>query len=165
MGVKAGWVLAMLLLMGAQTGGQPQPRVIGGVTYGVYENERFGFTALYPAGILLPADRLPGGMGRFFLSPDGSAALSVYGVPLGEGALEAAYGQQLAAADQTVTYKASGTGWFVVSGYKNGAVFYQKTLETPRALASFRISYHPSWKPLMDDITTEISRAFVAPPP
>ena len=165
MGVKAGWVLAMLLLMGAQTGGQSGPRVIGGVTYGVYENERFGFSALYPADILFPADRFPDGAGRFFLSPDGSAALIVYGAPLGAGALEAAYQQELVAADQAVTYKASGPGWFVVSGYKNGAVFYQKTLETPRALASFRISYHPSWQPLMDDITTEISHAFVAPPP
>ncbi len=165
MGVKAGWVLTALLLMGAQTGGQSQPRVIGGVTYGVYENERFGFSALYPADILLPADRLPDGLGQFFLSPDGSAALAVSGVPLGEGVLEAAYEQELAATDQTVTYRASGAGWFVVSGYKNGVVFYQKTLETSRALASFRIVYHPSWKPLMDDITTEISRAFVAPPP
>ena len=139
--------------------------MIGGVTYGVYENERFGFSALYPADILTPADRLPDGMGRFFLSPDGSAALIVYGESVGEGALEAAHARELAAADQAVTYEASGAGWFVVSGYKNGVVFYQKTLETPRALASFRISYHPSWKPLMDDITTEISRAFVAPPP
>ncbi len=159
------WVLVALLLTGAQTGGQDGPRVIGGVSYEVYENERFGFSLLYPADILSPADRLPDGTGRFFLADDGSAALSAYGAPKVAGALEAAYSQELAAADQTVTYGASGAGWFVVSGYRNGAVFYQKTIETDTALVSFRIAYHPSWKPLMDDITTEISRAFVKPAP
>ena len=164
MNVKAVWVFAVLLI-GAQTGGQPEVRVIGGVSYGVYENERFGFSVLYPANILLPADRLPDGVGRFFLADDGSAALSAYGVPKRAGALEGAYEQELSAEDQTVTYRASGAGWFVVSGYRNNAIFYQKTLETEDALVSFRISYHPSWKPLMDEITTEISRAFVKPTP
>ena len=161
---KAVWVLTVLLI-GAQTGAQSGPRVIGGVSYDIYENERFGFSVLYPADILLPADRLPDGLGRFFLADDGSVALSAYGAPKAAGALEGAYEQELSAEDQTVTYRASGPGWFVVSGFKNGVVFYQKTLETEDALVSFRISYHPSWKPLMDEITTEISRAFVKPAP
>ena len=82
---------------------------------------------LAPAGWQLqPPD--PNWTGRRFVSPDATAWLAIYTVPVGERTL-AAHMQAFAFVDgEEITYLRGERTWIAVSGHKGDRVFYRKAV-------------------------------------
>ena len=90
-----------------------------------YHNDRFGTVGASPAGWI--AQRPPdNGDGQIFSSPDGRATLTIsagYNEPATPAGLARLAGYEDAG---TVTYRKAGKDWIVVSGQKNGQIFYRR---------------------------------------
>jgi serine/threonine-protein kinase len=93
----------------------------------LYVNPRFGVAALTPKGWRAGPEP-ENGDGRMFTSPDGAASLAIYGSyrnsPVGEDMARLAQ----AGDGETVTYQKRGKKFVVVSGLRDGKVFYRKSL-------------------------------------
>lgn len=113
----------------------------GEKVWATYANARFGFAIDYPESALLPQGESENGDGQTFLSPDGKVRLVAYA---GHNALEISLEQELAnvLADALadVTTKTLGENWFVISGLKDGEVFFRKTILANDIFYSFQIS-------------------------
>lgn len=97
-----------------------------------YQNARYGTTVRYPANLLVPQPESENGDGRKFLSRDGFIELTVYGSH-NVFSRSAAGEMRRAIADwkadgASLTYYRATNGWFVLSGYLGGDIFYEKTL-------------------------------------
>ncbi|HEY9668779.1 MAG TPA: hypothetical protein V6C91_18365 [Coleofasciculaceae cyanobacterium] len=136
------------------------------ITYNRYYNSRFNYSVAYPSSLLIPQGESQNGDGQKFLSKDKSITLLVYGS-------HNALNQQLAELYRTqsrsatrehptrvVTYKTHGNDWFVVSGYENGKVFYNKTILRNGDFKVLEIQYKKSLQPKFDSIAAEISKSF-----
>ena len=93
----------------------------------VYVNPRFGVAALTPNGWRAGPEP-ENGDGRTFTSPDGAATLTIFGgyrvVPIGEDMARFAQ----AGDGETITYHKRGKKFIVVSGLREGKIFYRKSL-------------------------------------
>jgi hypothetical protein len=145
------------------------PRILnaqGGGNYKTYGNGRYGYSISYPEDILVPQGESDNGDGQRFVSNDGSAVLLVYGSNnVLEQSLKAVYLEVVkrspaARSTSTVTYKAVGKDWFVVSGHEGGRVFYQKTMLKGGVLKTFRIEYDDAQKQTFDPIVIRIAKSF-----
>jgi hypothetical protein len=58
-----------------------------------------------------------------------------------DSTLAEVYQDLLSDRNGAVTYKVFRHGWFVVSGKKDGQIFYQKTVTTDKAIATVLIDY------------------------
>lgn len=74
--------------------------------------------------------------------------------------LESAFASSSSAADRRVTYKTRGNNWFVVSGYKKGQIFYQKTRLAGHSLHSTVLTYPPSERERMNPVVERLNRSF-----
>ena len=119
------------------------PVLLGKDGWMVYENARFGFSLPVPPA--MKAERPPdNGGGQAFTSADGKVHLTGWAHFNADGAasVDAAWEEELAAPDRTVTYKRKTDGWFVVSGVnKDGTGFYTKYFADAQYFAAFSISY------------------------
>ncbi len=90
-----------------------------------YHNTRFGVTADAPADWKMEPEP-ENNDGRIFVSPDGSAQLTISGMySIDDGDTEIAL--RLAPNDgETITYKTNNGHMFVVSGTKGDRIFYRK---------------------------------------
>ena len=97
-------------------------------TYRTYSNARFGATADVPSG--WRSEPPPeNGDGLIFVSPDGTASVTVYGSLNIEESVQAALQQAFQANDgETVAYRQNGKNWVVVSGLKGDKIFYRKSM-------------------------------------
>jgi hypothetical protein len=93
-----------------------------------YVNPRFGAAALVPDGWSAGPEPVNGD-GRSFISPDGAATETIFGANR-SGASIAEDIARLAAPleGETVTYVKRGKKFAVVSGVKDGRIFYRKSL-------------------------------------
>ena len=136
------------------------------ITYSRYYNSRFNYSVAYPASILIPQGESQNGDGQKFVSKDKSITLLVYGS-------HNALNQQLAELYRTqsrsatrenptrvVTYKTRGNDWFVVSGYEDGKVFYNKTILRNGDFKVLELRYNKSLQPKFDPIAAEIAKSF-----
>jgi hypothetical protein len=95
-----------------------------------YRNERFGYTLSYPASVFTPqpSDK---GDGQTFVTGDGKAKIVVYGAINDERFTPAEYRKtilkEFAGYDQ-IDYSPQGKTWFVLSGYRGDAIYYQKVM-------------------------------------
>lgn len=130
----------------------------------VYGNARFGFSTCYPAALLEPLPESDNGDGRVFVGP-AKSALRVYGrnnaldrTLAGEYAAEQG---RIAKAGATINYKASGKGWFVVSGSYDKLIFYAKTyLVHGDQFNTFELTYPASEAKSWSAIVTRVNRCF-----
>ena len=62
----------------------------------------------------------------------------------------------------SVTYRKSGEGWYVLSGYGDGGViYYRKVILDPSGLVQvFEIAYPPSLKEAFDPVVTYMANSF-----
>lgn len=134
--------------------------------YGCYTNHKYGYVAAWPKRYLKAQGEADSGDGQTFASNDGRSAMAcwayfsdVTGQTLKE-ALEEAAGDGQA----QVTYKHLGRDFFVVSGFKEGRIFYRKTIQTHGVRASFELSYDPSLKQAFDPVVKDVSRSFSIDP-
>lgn len=128
-----------------------------------YRNARYGTQASFPAEVFperLPAPEEEDGLG--WAAPDGGE-LYIYARPNAGGetprSLVAAR-----AADDDVTYRRSGDSWAVVSGYRDGKIFYERYLFRDRLIHSVTFRYPPSARRVYDPLVGPVTLTLRARP-
>ncbi len=135
-------------------------------TYKRYYNDRFNYSVAYPVGLLIPQGEAQNGDGQKFISKDKSIVMAVYGSHnVFNKKLEEVYRTESRNTTtenptRVVTYKTRGDDWFVVSGYEDGKVFYNKTILRNGDFKVLDIRYNKSLKSKFDPIVAEISKSF-----
>jgi hypothetical protein len=92
-----------------------------------YHNDRFGPTADYPAGWTMGPEP-ENNDGRRFSSPDGDAFVIISGNFAMDSRAEEMARNAEPNEGETVTYSAKGNNWVVLSGTRDGRIFYKKSL-------------------------------------
>lgn len=135
--------------------------------YDQYCNVRFGYCVDYP-NFLNPQPESANGDGRIFINEKGEEVLRVFGRfnldAEGETiSLERQYNTDIKdnlKKKNNITYKNLGKTFFVISGYRNGKIFYQKTILKNDAFAFAFLQYPTNDKEIYDKISTEIFKSF-----
>lgn len=97
----------------------------------VYQNSRFGYSLTYPSDVFSPEPEAANGDGRKFYSSDRKAKIAVFGAYNVEKYTMEKYRDTLLkqfAGYEQVTYNPRGKTWFVLSGFHDGSVYYQKVM-------------------------------------
>jgi hypothetical protein len=130
-----------------------------------YRNERHGFSLSYPAGTFAPQPPPANDDGRVFLSRDGSARLLA-------GALEntdrlnlrdyRALVLQQSYQGAAIDYAPVTSTWFVLSGTRNGTMFYERVTFTcgGRLINSWAMLYPAAERRNWDRIVEQIARSY-----
>jgi len=137
-------------------------------TWTRYANPRFGTVAEYPSD-LFRAQRAPdNGDGQSFVARDG-AKLVVFGGYNIDNARSADYETFLRKADgdayATVTYRASGADWLVLSGRRGSSVFYERYLFRDDVIHGLVATYPVSSKSTYDPIVARMARSLTSGEP
>jgi len=154
-------VTALLFLLSATLAGSEQELV-----YKRYVNIRFGYGVSYPQALLIPQGEADNNDGQKFLSKEGDVELAVWGTNnVFDETLQSKFqnesmGHTKEHPDLQVTYKKLGINWFVVSGFIDGKVFYQKTIFDDETFLTCYITYPPERKQVWDQIAATISKSF-----
>ncbi len=129
--------------------------------YNTYCNARYNYCITYPSS-LIPQKEADNGDGRKFLSKDKNVVLIVYhtyGIQeTPEMNLKEEYNRLLK--DSEVTYKVFKQNWFVVSGYKQNKIFYQKSYIDEDGLKIFILEYPVDQKDKWNRECGKISESF-----
>lgn len=134
--------------------------------YGCYANHRYGYVVAWPKKFLQPGGESDSGDGQRFRSRDGSAEMACWGVfheVIGNSLAEA-YSEAAGEPGAQVTYKHLGKDFFVLSGIREGKIFYRKTIRAGDVEASFELVYSPALKDAFDPIVKDVSGGFVIDP-
>lgn len=129
-----------------------QPENTSEIKYDTYCNSRYGYCIDYPAGLLFPQGEAPSGDGQAFKSKNADAELLVYRdlrdhFTMDEPyTIKTAYEEDARGNDpekpkKVIVYKKLGKDFFIVSGYSNGKIFYQKTILSEDGLVTGSIEY------------------------
>lgn len=132
--------------------------VFAQVEYETYENWRFEFSIDYPAN-LTPQPEPANSDGRAFKNMD--AEMRAYGsFYILRGTLRREYAALLRERRGAVTYKTVGANFFVISGRRNGKIFYRKTVrDKDGVFITFEIEYKESKRAFYDRATERIVRS------
>ncbi|CAN5514210.1 hypothetical protein BH10ACI2_BH10ACI2_15610 [soil metagenome] len=135
--------------------------------YDIYSNARFNYEIEYPVGVLTPQEEAPNGDGRIFISKDKTAEMRVWGQYNALfDTIKKAYLSDLKERPTGVSYKALLKGSYVISGSRDGKIFYQKTMlhgkdgDSGAVFCTFTIEYKTADKAKFDPIVKRISRSF-----
>lgn len=113
----------------ANTGSSLSSKIIS-FDYNVYKNGRLGYSVKYP-NHMKEGTRSQNGDGARFRSPNGEANFTVYGyfnnVYMNDRTIKNEYNDVLDAYGRSTTYKVLKSNYFVVSGKKEGKIFYHVT--------------------------------------
>lgn len=131
-----------------------------------YRNPRFGFTLTYPTARFKPQEPLSED-GRVWVSHDGNARLLAGALPnadnLGlkeyrEFLLKESYG------GATIDYAPVRDTWFVLSGTRDGLIFYERVTFTcgGRLINSWAILYPEAERQLYDPVVERVARSYRA---
>jgi hypothetical protein len=128
-----------------------------------YHNDRYGTTIDYP-DIFVAQPPPDADDGRAFKSADG-AEFSVSGLYNALDFTVAKYRDFIVKnldPGSTVSYQARGDNWFVISGIKGAAIFYERHLLSHGAQMTedFVITYPASLKSTYDPIVTRMAKSF-----
>jgi hypothetical protein len=144
------------------TTGAAGGRPAGGeaVTYQTYRNEKHGFSVRYPSGIMQPSSEVGNGNGRTFRAPDGSASLLAYAT--GQAMpqqVQRRFEEQTTNPALDITYRTRGDGWYVLSGYRDDNIFYERVEARDSTMKVMRIFYERSQEARFDPIVREVSNS------
>jgi len=132
----------------------------------VYGNARFGYSVKYPSDMLFPQGEADNGDGQRLLSKDAKAELAVYGaINIDYTSLEADFNQESRGGmandtKRVVAYKRMKDNWFVVSGFREGNIFYLKRFLVGDYFITFDFSYPESEKAKWDPVLTKMVANF-----
>ena len=132
-----------------------------------YHNARFGFSLSYPSHIFQVERTTESGDGQLFVSRDGSARLLVGAFANTDRHSPRSY-QDLIAHDTyagfTVDYAPTGPRWSVLSGAREGTMFYEKAIFScqGKLINSFAMTYPVAERKLYDAIVEQIEDTFRA---
>lgn len=165
-GVGMGWV-------GRSFVSYPQEPILEGLPVSIpipatasYFNDRFRYSVNYPTNLLYPQGESDNGDGQRFLSKDAKASLTVFGSynaleeTLDASFDEASRGGLSDEPKRVVTYKTLRDNWYVVSGYKDGAIFYSKRFLVRDQFFGFDILYPEDQRDIWDKIAAQINASF-----
>lgn len=131
-----------------------------------YVNPRFGTVIDYPADLFVAEPPPENGDGLSFKSVDEAAGFIVFGQM---NALDRTVGEMMAddlasGSYGQVTYERSGVDWYVLSGYRDGRVYYRKVIVPAGGdtLHVFEIDYPPAQKAAYDTITARMAKSLKA---
>jgi hypothetical protein len=134
-----------------------------------YTDSIFKFSAELPLGAfeVIAAEGTPG---IALEEIGGRATVNLYGGPA-EGMTREALEARLERGEQirTITYRAGGKSWLVLSGFYNGAdietIFYTKVLFSPdqRTFSAFEITFPAEDKPRFEDMVERFEDNFTRP--
>ena len=141
------------------------------IEYGKYCNGRFGYCVEYPKAVMYPQPESENGDGRVFKNKNGDEVLRVFGrIPEDvDGApisLEQQYDLDIQGGEEpegsrfTLTYQKLGKDFFVLSGYSNGTVFYQKTIMKNGNFAYAILRYDEAQKEQFAAFSEKLFRSF-----
>jgi hypothetical protein len=141
------------------------------IKYETYCNSRFGFCIDYPMGILYPQGESDNRDGQVFKSKDAENILWVYRDfrdninPETPYTIETAYkedswGNNPDEPKRVITYKKLGKNFFVISGYNDGKIFYQKTIMRNEEIITSIIVYKEIDKEIYNKIAERIFKSF-----
>lgn len=136
------------------------------LNYKRYANVRFGYSISYPEGVLFPQGEADNSDGQRFLSKLGDVEMVVSGINnvLDETIQSRFKGDSKNEAKKNyvkrVVYKYLKGNVYVVSGFINEKIYYQKTILENDAFMTFYISYPADKKQQYDPITVDISKSF-----
>jgi len=130
-----------------------------------YRNERYGFTLVYPADLLIAERAADAGDGQVFASSDNEARLLVGALPNEAGYTPTTYQQYIARhsyADYQIDYRRTGGSWFALSGEGGGRIFYEKVMFTcgGRLINSFAMVYPSAQRHIFDPVVERIEDSF-----
>lgn len=152
---KSALVLAMLTAFAQAAAGAP--------TWNTYVNGRFGFSICYPREVLA-APESASQDGRSFHGAGGFEALvftefyNIDAKSIDVRKLEAEREQSSGGA--SISYRAAGKNWFVISGRRNERIFYQKTVLRNDQFINFEASYQASAANIWNFTVSKMSRCF-----
>jgi len=129
-----------------------------------YTNKRFGFTLSYPTASFRPQEPLSED-GRVWVSHDGSARLLAGALPNADGMslddyraflLERSY------AGAMIDYAPMRDTWFVISGTREGTMFYERVTFTcgGRLINSWAMLYPEGERRRYDRIVERVARSY-----
>ena len=132
-----------------------------------YCNARFGYCLDYP-NFLNPQPESQNGDGRIFINKKGEEVLRVFGrLNLdAEGetiSMEKQYKTDIldnTNKNSVITYKKLSKTYFVLSGYRNGKIFYQKTILKNDAFAFAILEYPKYEQEIYSKVSTQIFKSF-----
>ncbi len=133
--------------------------------FATYRNDRYGFSLSYPAGTFAPLPSPANDGSRVFVSRDGNARLLAGALPNPDGMALRDYRslvlqQSYQGAD--VDYAPVRDNWFVLSGMRDGAIFYERVTFTcgGRLINSWAMLYPAADRRLYDRIVEHVARSY-----
>jgi hypothetical protein len=130
-----------------------------------YRNERHGFSLSYPAGTFTPQPN--GDDGQVFVSRDGNARLLAGALPNADGMSLRDYRSlvlQQSYPGAAIDYAPVRDTWFVLSGIRNGTMFYERVTFTcgGRRINSWAMLYPVAERRFYDRIVEQVHRSYRA---
>jgi len=130
-----------------------------------YCNNRYAYCLSYPKDLMLPQPESGNGDGRIFTDKSGKEVLRVYGTSAldmdgNPTTLKAQYQSELQQAGRKITYKTEGKGFYVISGYENGHLFYQKTISNSEGFCYAILTYSEHERSTYDPLCAQLFRSF-----
>ena len=129
--------------------------------YKTYSNARYGYSISYPADLLKAQGEAANSDGQVFASDD--AEMRVFGTNmLSNGSLAKEYNAVVKEQGaENVTYKTLKKNFFVVSGAKDGRIYYQKTMARQGgSFVTFMIEYDESKRGVYDKAIERMVKSF-----
>jgi hypothetical protein len=169
--LKLTWpALTMVLLLPGAVMAQGDA---GQVAWTSYIDPTYGFSVELPLGLFEPLEEVSDDPGMTLVEPGGSGQLSIYG-GAAQGLTLDEFAQRLSSGEQvrTITYRAGGQSWFVLSGdytpdspSDEALIFYTKVLLSPdgNSFSAFELSYPKDDKARYDAIVERIEDSMTRP--
>ena len=149
---------------GATPGALPQARRRGW-SWTTYENGRFSFALKYPADVFVFDTGPPNDNVRTLVSHDGGAMLHIFAAENVAGTTLAKYRQSLIEqrySDVVLDHTRLRKFWFVLSGTRGDAVFYERVTFScdGRAIHGWQMIYPLNERTLYDLVADEVNRNY-----
>jgi hypothetical protein len=131
-----------------------------------YLNKRYGFTLTYPTTRFKPQEPLSE-EGRVWVSQDGNAKLLAGALPNPDGMKLGEYREFIkkqSYADANIDYAPMRESWFVLSGTRDGTIFYERVTFTcgGRLINSWAMLYPEGERKVYDRIVERVARSYRA---
>lgn len=160
--------LIALLTFSHAPGKQTQSTVDS--TAQTYCNARFGYCINYPDELLIPQEEAQNGDGRKFINKGGKVILTVFGrinqdangdpITLSKQMANDIAEIEKKPAGGNVTYKKAGKDFYVLSGTKNGKLFYHKMIIKEEAFCFALLEYDQKEKDIYNKYAQVIFNTF-----
>jgi hypothetical protein len=137
------------------------PATIAQTKYKTYSNARYNYSISYPSDLFSPQGEADNGDGQVFKSGKSTAEMRVYGSQNAlNQPLKKVYQEAIDELGAGATYKFLKPNYFVVSGKKNGRIYYRKTIKRGGEFLTFTIEYAETERGNYDKATARIAASF-----